>query len=144
MLGDHQLLVRRDGPEPDTTRIGADSGLTMPVRALIQRRAEPGEPRADRCANRWRVLPDAAREHEAVQATEGGREGTRLAGDPEGEQLDGVARLRRVAREEHAQVAADTGDAGQPRAVIEHGLDLADRHAALPLEIEHDAGIERA
>ena len=80
-----------------------------------------------------RVLADAGGEDQPVQPTERTGHRGRLARDAIGGQLDCVARVRIVACEQDADVAADARHAEQALAAVEHVLDIAE---TVPLAAE--------
>ncbi len=98
---------------------GADARPAGLVGGRIELDAEPGRVATQALADRRRVLADAGGEDERVQAAGGGGERAELAAEAIAEQLDGEARARVVAREQHPHVARQAGDAEQPRLLVD-------------------------
>src|SRR5262249_51796240 len=89
---DHQFLVGRDDPGSDPTARGADAGPPARIGSFVQIQPEPGGVAADARADRGRVLANPGREHQAVEAAQGRRQGAEFAADPVNQQVERLGR----------------------------------------------------
>src|SRR6516165_3429464 len=115
----------------------------MSVRGTVELEAETFEARADRFANFCRMLADAGREDEDVDATHGDSERPdRLPNSMPVDRQRQPALLVAVvrSREYLAHIGRDARHAEKTRFAIEHRLDLVSRETVALLNEEHDAG----
>src|ERR1044071_8496396 len=111
--GYHHLLVGRDDPRRDLALLPGDSRAVGLVRALVEFDAQPARRLADAPANLGRVLADARREDQAVQAAQHGGQRADLPGDAVDEVVHRQARVGFAPAQQVAHVVADAGDAEQ-------------------------------
>src|SRR6516165_7863504 len=125
MLRDHALLVCGNDIDTDAAGLRADPRLSGVIGALVEDHPQPGAARADARPYFGRVLADACREHEAVEAAQGSHERTNLARGAEYEEVYGFTCVRIAAAEQRAHVARNSGNTHEAAAVVEHVRDLA-------------------
>src|SRR6478672_3895549 len=83
VAGNHQLFIGGDDEAGDARTWLRDAALAPGVSSGVNLKSEPAEALRHRFANNWRILPDACRKYEAVDAAHGG-------GEHAGEQRDAV------------------------------------------------------
>ena len=105
MLCDHPLLVCGDYIGTDVAGLGSNSHLSRSIGVLVERDAQPRTARADARPYFRRVLTDASREHEAVEASQGSCQRADLSRSTEYEQFYSFSSVRIVAREQCTHVA---------------------------------------
>src|SRR5690606_26137626 len=104
---------------------------------------EPAEPRADRLAEARLAFSDPCGEDECGEPAHRHRQPAALAWYPEREEIDRLACLRAVAREQFAAVGLEAGYAQQAAAMVENILDVTEALAAGTEQMQQHAGIDR-
>ena len=122
---------------------GADARSTLAVRMLVQPQAQPAESFAHGGSYPWRILADACREDDAVEAAESAGHRADLECYAIGEQVESLTRRRGIAGEQNADVAADPGKSEEARLIVEHVLNVR-QAVAQPPKIEDYARVESA
>src|SRR5579871_1183519 len=144
VLGNHQLLVRRNDQDGNGAAWATDAQAISVVFGPIQLDAEPVKFLADLGADKGRVFPDPGGENEGIQTSEHCRVSADELDAVVGEIVDRLGCFGRAALLEFAHVAAHAGDTEQTRFLIEKRLHGRRIHPVGFQQVQQNARIDLA
>src|SRR5580692_12926665 len=119
MARDHQILVGLDHIGSDAAPRRADAFFVRLVGHLVQFQPQPCARMADGAPHRRRILADAGRKDNSVEATKRGRKRGDMTGSAIAEYLDRKTRTSIITGQELAEIRRNTRHPQHTRAFIE-------------------------
>ena len=139
---DHEIFIGWNHPRQYACIRHRDPRTMTCIRHIIERDAEPPCALAYPRTYQRRVLADAPREHERIQAAEDRGERSELPRNPIDEKLDCLMCRWRIAGKQRSHVTRDARYAEKTRSFVEQMLERRCVHYMLLQQVEHDARIQ--